>query len=168
MPAPTSSQIEPIASAALQGAGLRGEDLERVRAQYTLALDYSLRTLASYLANHPDDRTLWVILGDHQPAPLITGRDAGRDVRLRILGEGELRPRLEAQGRAAGVGELLQRPPPASLEPPPSPAPGGIRLIRRIPRGSVMPTRARNARAARMARLSSAGPVSGRASRGGA
>ena len=51
-------------------------DPERVRHQYTLALDYVLGVLGSYAARFVDERTLLILVGDHQPAPLITGEGA--------------------------------------------------------------------------------------------
>jgi hypothetical protein len=60
-------------------------DPERVRAQYTRAIDYVLGVLASYAANFVDGRTLLILVGDHQPAPLITGEDAGRDVPIHVI-----------------------------------------------------------------------------------
>ena len=44
-------------------------DPERVRKQYALAIDYVLGVLASYAARFVDDRTLLILVGDHQPAP---------------------------------------------------------------------------------------------------
>jgi hypothetical protein len=60
-------------------------DPERVRRQYTLALDYVLGVLASYAARFVDGRTLLVLVGDHQAAPLITGEGAGRDVPIHVI-----------------------------------------------------------------------------------
>ncbi len=61
------------------------QDFDRVRAQYVSAVEYAIRTLASYFQTHLDDDTVVVILGDHQPAPLITGEDASRDVPIHII-----------------------------------------------------------------------------------
>ena len=61
------------------------QDFDRVRAQYVLAVEYAIRNLASYLKNYLDDDTVVVVLGDHQPAPLITGEDASRDVPIHII-----------------------------------------------------------------------------------
>jgi hypothetical protein len=61
-------------------------DPERVRMQYALAIDYVLGVLASYSARFVDDRTLLILVGDHQPAPLITGEGAGRDVPMHVIG----------------------------------------------------------------------------------
>ncbi len=60
-------------------------DPERVREQYALSIDYVLGVLASYAARFVDDRTLLILVGDHQPAPLITGEGAGRDVPMHVI-----------------------------------------------------------------------------------
>lgn len=59
-------------------------DIERIRDQYRLAVAYSMETVLSYAARL-DRPTLLVVLGDHQPAPLITGPEASRDVPVHIL-----------------------------------------------------------------------------------
>jgi hypothetical protein len=60
-------------------------DPARVRHQYTLALDYVLGVLGSYAARFVDRRTLLILVGDHQPAPLITGENASRDVPMHVI-----------------------------------------------------------------------------------
>jgi hypothetical protein len=60
-------------------------DPERVRQQYVRAIDYVLGVLASYAVNFVDERTLLILVGDHQPAPLITGEGAGRDVPIHVI-----------------------------------------------------------------------------------
>lgn len=60
-------------------------DPERVCRQYGLAIDYVLAVLDAYAARLVDERTLLIIVGDHQPAPLITGEGAGRDVPLHVV-----------------------------------------------------------------------------------
>jgi Sulfatase len=60
-------------------------DPDRVRRQYALALDHVLAVLASYAARFVDDRTLLILVGDHQAAPLITGEGAGRDVPIHVI-----------------------------------------------------------------------------------
>ncbi len=60
-------------------------DPERVRAQYRLSIRYVLDTLASFVARHGDPNLVLIVLGDHQPAPLVTGRDAGRDVPVHVI-----------------------------------------------------------------------------------
>lgn len=60
-------------------------DLDRVRAQYLDAIDYSLQTIASFVATWVENDGVVVVLGDHQPAPLITGPDASRDVPVHVI-----------------------------------------------------------------------------------
>ena len=79
-------------------------DPERVRHQYTLALDYVLGVLGSYAARFVDDRTLLILVGDHQPAPLITGEGASRDVPMHVIsGDPDLLERFLDLGFAAGM-----------------------------------------------------------------
>jgi hypothetical protein len=44
-----------------------------------------MSTLFSFVATYGTDRTVLVVLGDHQPAPVVTGPGAGRDVPVTIL-----------------------------------------------------------------------------------
>ena len=57
----------------------------RVRTEYRRSIEYSLNTLISYLTTYGDSRTVLVFLGDHQPAPVVTGPDASRDVPVTIV-----------------------------------------------------------------------------------
>lgn len=61
------------------------KDPDRVRLQYRRSIEYALETMVSYAARADMRRTVIVVLGDHQPAPLVTGEDAGRDVPVHIL-----------------------------------------------------------------------------------
>ena len=60
-------------------------DGERVREHYALAVGYAIDAMASYAARYVDDRTVLIALGDHQPAPLITGDDATRAVPVHVI-----------------------------------------------------------------------------------
>jgi hypothetical protein len=60
-------------------------DPVKVRAQYAKSVEYSLNSLISYVENYGDDDTVLVFLGDHQPAPVVTGDGASRDVPITIL-----------------------------------------------------------------------------------
>ncbi len=57
----------------------------RVRQQYGKSIRYVLDILASYAARHVDEKTLMIIVGDHQPAPLVIGKGVTRDVPLHIV-----------------------------------------------------------------------------------
>ena len=79
-------------------------DPERIRTQYARAVDYVLGVLASYAANYVDRRTLLILVGDHQPAPLITGDGAGRDVPIHVIsGNPDLLAPFLAWGFRAGM-----------------------------------------------------------------
>lgn len=58
----------------------------RGRAEYRKTIEYSLNTIISYVETYGDENTVLVVLGDHQPAPLVTGENASRDVPITIIG----------------------------------------------------------------------------------
>jgi hypothetical protein len=60
-------------------------DRARIRPAYGRSIAYSLDTLVSYLETYGDDDLVLVFLGDHQPAPIITGEGASRDVPITIV-----------------------------------------------------------------------------------
>ncbi len=59
-------------------------DGDRVRRHYARAVDYALRTAGEWAARDLGDGVL-ILLGDHQPAPLITGDEASREVPVHII-----------------------------------------------------------------------------------
>ncbi len=69
-------------------------DPNRVRSQYLTSIDYTLETLGSYMARYGRN-TLFILLGDHQPASIVTGEGASRDVPMHIVtGNPDLLKRL--------------------------------------------------------------------------
>lgn len=78
-------------------------DPERVRRQYALSVDYALETIGAYLARF-EEGALFVILGDHQPASIITGEGASRDVPVHIVSsDAALLDRISGWGFAEGM-----------------------------------------------------------------
>ncbi|MBS3803774.1 MAG: alkaline phosphatase [Oleiphilaceae bacterium] len=61
------------------------QDTDRVRKHYTRAIDYALAVITGYASRHVDNNTLLMIVGDHQPAPLITGDNASREVMVHLI-----------------------------------------------------------------------------------
>ncbi|SCF08917.1 Phosphoglycerol transferase MdoB [Micromonospora coriariae] len=57
----------------------------QIRGGYRKAIAYSLETLISYVRTYGDDDLVLVFLGDHQPAPVVTGEGASRDVPITIV-----------------------------------------------------------------------------------
>lgn len=86
-----------------EGAGEAPErlwqDPERVRTHFAGAVAYALEVAGGYAARYADANTLLILLGDHQPAPLITGPDAARTVPVHVI-SGD--PALLAPFRARG------------------------------------------------------------------
>ena len=66
-------------------------DTDRVREHFALSLDYAINAMTAYAERYVDDRMLLIALGDHQPAPLITGEGAGWAVPVHVIsGDPEL------------------------------------------------------------------------------
>lgn len=61
------------------------QDSERVRLQYRRSIEYALQNLVSYVTTYGDKDLVMVILGDHQPAPLVTGLTDNRDVPVHLI-----------------------------------------------------------------------------------
>ena len=78
-------------------------DHDRVRAQYRLSLDYVLRTVAEFAARRAARPTLLVVLGDHQPAPFVSGDDTGRDAPVHVIGPPGLLAALDTWGWTPGM-----------------------------------------------------------------
>lgn len=62
-------------------------DHDRVRAQFGLSIDYSLRTIASFVERQGRPAPLIVVLGDHQPATFVSGDEENRDVPVHFIGD---------------------------------------------------------------------------------
>jgi hypothetical protein len=60
-------------------------DPNRVRTEYRRSIEYTLNSLISYVEKYGNDNLVLVFLGDHQPAPIITGAGASRDVPITIV-----------------------------------------------------------------------------------
>lgn len=60
-------------------------DPAAIRADYLRATGYALQSLLGWVEHAGDDRLVVVLLGDHQPASMVTGPDAGRDVPISVI-----------------------------------------------------------------------------------
>ncbi|MCC5976702.1 MAG: hypothetical protein JJU21_01445 [Salinarimonas sp.] len=58
---------------------------DRVREQFALSIAHSIDVVAKFLRDRVDTDALVIVLGDHQPAPLVTGPDASRAVPVHIF-----------------------------------------------------------------------------------
>jgi hypothetical protein len=68
----------PTPSALWQNAG-------QVRASYGQSIQYSLTALVSFVTNAHDDNLVLVLLGDHQPATIVSGSHASHRVPITIV-----------------------------------------------------------------------------------
>ena len=57
----------------------------RVQGAYGESIEYSLNALVSFVTTYGDDDLVIILIGDHQPATIVSGEDAGRDVPIAIV-----------------------------------------------------------------------------------
>ena len=60
-------------------------DLQRVRAAYGRSIEYSLSSLFSFVQRDGGDNLVLIVLGDHQPARIITGEHPSHDVPISVI-----------------------------------------------------------------------------------
>jgi phosphatidylglycerophosphate synthase len=61
-------------------------DADRARVAYGHSIEYSMRTLFSFVQRYGNDDLVMVVLGDHQPATLVTGHDdPSHDVPISVI-----------------------------------------------------------------------------------
>jgi phosphatidylglycerophosphate synthase len=60
-------------------------DLPRVRAAYGQSIAYTMNALVSFVQNYGDKNLVLVVLGDHQPAKIITGENPSHDVPISVI-----------------------------------------------------------------------------------
>ncbi|MCC6009072.1 MAG: sulfatase [Rhodobacteraceae bacterium] len=77
-------------------------DPDRIRAEFTRAVDYSLDAVGAYLELHADARALTIVLGDHEPAPFVAGVDS-LEVPVHVIGPPDLVALVEGWGWAEGM-----------------------------------------------------------------
>jgi hypothetical protein len=60
-------------------------DPNQVRAAYGQSIQYSLNTLISFVQTYADPNLVLVVLGDHQPATIVSGNGASHNVPITII-----------------------------------------------------------------------------------
>jgi hypothetical protein len=86
-------------------------DIDQLRVQYARSIDYSLEAMIGYADRYLDERTLLIVMGDHQPAPWITG-PAGPNVPVHVLARDPalLEPFLDWGFLAGAYPDVMQEP----------------------------------------------------------
>ncbi|GAA0587996.1 hypothetical protein GCM10010172_86270 [Paractinoplanes ferrugineus] len=74
----------PIIGAA-DGAGKVWSNDHSIRLAYAKSIAYSIDSLTSYVEKYADDNLVMVFLGDHQPASIVVGQNASKDVPISIV-----------------------------------------------------------------------------------
>jgi len=77
-------------------------DRDRVRAQYRLAIDYSLSAVMEYAVLHADDPPLMIVIGDHQAAEFVA-LDGRADVPIHVIGPADLTAALSQLAPSPGL-----------------------------------------------------------------
>jgi hypothetical protein len=81
--------------------------------KYIDSIDYTLKVLRDYITRYVPDDALIIVVGDHQPAPLITGDFATRSVPMHVISrDPDLLAPFERWGFTDG---MVPRPGPATL-----------------------------------------------------
>ncbi|MGA9749621.1 MAG: sulfatase-like hydrolase/transferase, partial [Nocardioides sp.] len=79
-------------------------DPDRVRAAYGDAISYSLRALVRFVTAYGDDDLVLVVVGDHQPATIVSGLDAGHEVPVSVIArDPDVMDRITGWGWEAGL-----------------------------------------------------------------
>jgi phosphatidylglycerophosphate synthase len=60
-------------------------DAKRARAAYGKSIEYTMSAIISFVQRYLDDRTVVVLLGDHQPATVVSGQSASHDVPISVI-----------------------------------------------------------------------------------
>ena len=60
-------------------------DSDQMRANYAQAITYELETLRSFVTEVMKENTVVIIVGDHQPVPVVSGNQASYDVPVHII-----------------------------------------------------------------------------------
>lgn len=60
-------------------------DSDQMRANYAQAITYELKTLRSFITEVVKEDTVVIIIGDHQPVPVVSGNQASYDVPVHII-----------------------------------------------------------------------------------
>jgi len=61
------------------------KDGHKVKEAYAKSIAYSVDSLISYIQKYGDDNLVMVFLGDHQPASVVVGQNASKDVPISIV-----------------------------------------------------------------------------------
>ncbi len=78
-------------------------DADQVRVAYGQSVEYSLTALISFIRTRADPNLVLIVLGDHQPAAIVSGQHASHDVPISIIGPDPVVDRVAGWGWQPGL-----------------------------------------------------------------
>jgi hypothetical protein len=75
----TRMPVDTVTRSALFG------DQQKVRAAYGRSIQYTMSALVSFVQHYGDDNLVLVVLGDHQPAKVVSGENPGHEVPISVI-----------------------------------------------------------------------------------
>jgi hypothetical protein len=60
-------------------------EVDSIRDYYRQSIEYMLDTLVSYIQEYGDEDLVLLVMGDHPPAPMVSGDPQGRDVPVHLI-----------------------------------------------------------------------------------
>jgi hypothetical protein len=86
-------------------------DRDKARAAYRHSIEYTLSAIFSFVQRYGEDDLVLVVVGDHQPASIITGQGAGHDVPISVIAhDPEVMDQTAAWGWQDGMSPSPQAP----------------------------------------------------------
>jgi hypothetical protein len=76
---------DPYDADRLEAASLGLGDWTNLRPAYAATLAYTFTYVGGFLRAHADQKLVWIMLGDHQPAANVTGEGARWDVPVHVI-----------------------------------------------------------------------------------
>jgi hypothetical protein len=92
-PLPELLPWEQIGDGSIYSSQLAGQDSTsdvwsdpaRIKTAYGQSIEYALGSLFSFVENSDDPDLVLIVVGDHQPAAVVSGKDASRDVPISVI-----------------------------------------------------------------------------------
>ena len=118
------------------------QNLDKVRAAYGQSIEYSLKTLISFVERFGDPNLVLVLVGDHQPATVVSGENASRDVPITLIAHDKaVMNRITSWGWETGHAAKPAGPGLADGRLP-RPPPDGVRIGLALRQGELVAARA--------------------------
>ena len=79
-------------------------DSDRVKAAFGQSIQYTLEALVSFVETYGDDDLVLIVVGDHQPATVVSGEDASHDVPITVIAHDQaVLDRISSWGWQSGM-----------------------------------------------------------------